>query len=93
MFQKILRHMQAPGVNISRLPNRRSFSCVSMHSAFPASLYRFQIHRFSRLYDRAFKQDNWEAEDGIEVTPDGLVHSNITAGCMRTRLYIICLLT
>ncbi|KGO74330.1 hypothetical protein PITC_008540 [Penicillium italicum] len=79
MFQNILRHVQAPGLSISRLPNRRPFSYVSMHSAFPASLYRFQIHRFSRLYDRAFRQDSWEAEDGIEVTADGLVHSNATA--------------
>ncbi|KAJ6132043.1 hypothetical protein N7471_007258 [Penicillium samsonianum] len=93
MFQNILRHLQAPALSTSHLPNRRPFSYVSRHSDFPASLYQFQIHRDSRLYDRAFKQDDWEYEDGIEVTADGLVHPNITPDCMRTQLHIIDLLT
>ncbi|CAG8191515.1 unnamed protein product [Penicillium nalgiovense] len=79
MLQNILRHVQGPGLSISRVPNRRPFSYASRHSDSPASLYQFQIHRGSRLYDRAFKQDDWEYEDGIEVSADGLVHPNITA--------------
>ncbi|KAJ5958251.1 uncharacterized protein N7479_005401 [Penicillium vulpinum] len=93
MFQNILRHVQAPALSISRHPNRRSFSYVSRHSVFPASLYRFQTHRHSRLYDRDFKQGDWEYEDGTEVAADGLVHPNITADCMRKQLHINCLLT
>ncbi|EKV10963.1 hypothetical protein PDIG_54510 [Penicillium digitatum PHI26] len=88
MFQKTCRPVQAPRLHISRFPNRRFFSFVSMHSAFPASLYRFQIHRFSRLHDRGFRQDDWAAEDGIEVTADGLVHSNITADFSNGALFM-----
>ncbi|KAJ5360720.1 hypothetical protein N7517_009911 [Penicillium concentricum] len=66
---------------------------MSRHSAFPASLYRFQIHRDSRLYDRASKRDDWQYEDGIEVNADGLVHPNITADCMPMPLHVLYLLT
>ncbi|KAL3472513.1 hypothetical protein BJX99DRAFT_213515 [Aspergillus californicus] len=79
MFQSFLRHAQAPALGISRFPNRRAFSYVSTHQTFLASLHRFQIHRDSKLYDRAFEQDDWEYEDGIEIPADGLVHPNITA--------------
>ena len=58
--------------------NRRSLSYVSVHSVFPATLYRFQVHRESKLYDRALEQDDWEYEDGVEVSSDGLVHPEIT---------------
>ncbi|KAJ5251462.1 hypothetical protein N7489_001872 [Penicillium chrysogenum] len=78
MLQNIFRHVQGPGLSISRVRNRR-FSYVSRHSDFPASLYQFQIHRDSGLYDRAFRQDDWEYEDGVVVSADGLVHPNITA--------------
>lgn len=83
MFQNILRHVQAPVLSISRVPDRRSFSYVSAHSAFPASLYRFQVNRDSRLYDKAFEQYGWEAEDGVEVNADGLVYPSRTVKCMR----------
>ena len=83
MFQDILRHAQAPVLSISRLPDRRSFSYVSAHSTFPASLYRFQVRRDSRLYDKAFEQYGREAEDGIEVNADGLVYARRTVKCMR----------
>jgi hypothetical protein len=83
MFSNLLRHVQAFPPGISRLPNRRAFSYVSTNQTFPASLYRFQIHRDSRLFDRAFAQDDWEYEDGIAVSEDGLVHPNITIDCMR----------
>lgn len=82
MFQNFLRHAQAPALGILRFPNRRAFSYVSTHQTFPASLHRFQIHRDSKLYDRAFGQDDWEYEDGIEVSADGLVHPDITADCI-----------
>ncbi|RAL09436.1 uncharacterized protein BO97DRAFT_351962 [Aspergillus homomorphus CBS 101889] len=62
-----------------RFSNRRAFSYVSTHQTFPASLYRFQLHRDSKLYDRATEQDDLEYEDGVEISADGLVHPNITA--------------
>lgn len=83
MFQNILRHAQAPVLRILRFPDRRSFSYVSAHSVFPASLYRFQVHRDSRLYDKAFEQYGREAEDGVEVNVDGLVYPSRTVKCMR----------
>ncbi|KAJ5165428.1 uncharacterized protein N7500_007258 [Penicillium coprophilum] len=89
MLQEIIRHMQAPGLSISRRSHHRPFSYMSRHSTFPASLYRFQIHRNSRLHDRNFKRDEWEYEDGIEVTPDGLVHPNATADCKRIHHHIV----
>ena len=82
MFQNFLRHAQASALGISRFSNRRASSYVSTHQTFPASLHRFQIHRDSKLYDRAFGQDDWGYEDGIEIAADGLVHQNITADCI-----------
>lgn len=49
-----------------------------MHRTFPATLYRFQTHRDSKLFDKAFEQDDWEYEDGVEISEDGLVHPNVT---------------
>ncbi|KAJ5602623.1 hypothetical protein N7537_005579 [Penicillium hordei] len=88
MFPNILRHVQAPVLSISRLPNRCLFSYVSAHSAFPASLYRFQIHRDSRLYDKAFEQYGREAEDGVEVNADGLVYPSRTVKCSNGALFM-----
>ncbi|KAJ5512251.1 hypothetical protein N7463_001803 [Penicillium fimorum] len=88
MLRNILRHMHAPALSIPHPPSHRPLSYMSRHSAFPASLYRFQIHRGSRLYDRTFKHDDWEYEDGIEVTADGLVHPNITADFSNGALFM-----
>ncbi|CRL25705.1 unnamed protein product [Penicillium camemberti] len=88
MFQNILCRVQAPVFSISRLPNRRSFSYVSAHSSFPASLYRFQVHRDSRLYDKAFEQYGREAEDGVEVNADGLVYPSRTVKCSNGALFM-----
>ncbi|KAJ5483816.1 hypothetical protein N7539_006016 [Penicillium diatomitis] len=93
MFHSFLRRAQGPARGILRFPNRRAFSYVSTHQTFPASLYRFQIHRDSKLYDRAVEQDDWEYEDGVEISADGLVHPNITADCTRKQIHIFRLLT
>lgn len=68
--------------------NRRSLSYVSVHSVFPATLYRFQVHRESKLYDRALEQDDWEYEDGVEVSSDGLVHPEITMDVSNGSLFM-----
>lgn len=57
---------------------RRHHSYLSTHSAFPATLYRFQVQRGSTLYDRKFDQDDLEWEDGMEIADDGLVHAKIS---------------
>lgn len=57
----------------------RHYSYVSTHSAFPATLYRFQVERISGLYDKKFDQDDWKWEDGVEIANDGLVHPKSTA--------------
>ncbi|KAJ5238275.1 hypothetical protein N7468_002894 [Penicillium chermesinum] len=83
MFHGFLCRAHVSACGRFRTPNRRAFSYVSTHRTFPASLYRFQIHRDSQLFDRATGQDDWEYEDGVEVSADGLVHPNITTDCTR----------
>jgi hypothetical protein len=58
--------------------NRRNLSLISVHSTFPATLYRFQLQRESRLYDKNLQQDDGEVEDAVEVSKDGLVCPRIT---------------
>jgi hypothetical protein len=55
----------------------RDLSYISVYSAFPATLYRFQIYHESKLYDKKLEQDDWEWEDGVKVSNDGLVHPKI----------------
>ncbi|EGD99989.1 hypothetical protein TESG_07317 [Trichophyton tonsurans CBS 112818] len=59
---------------------RRHFTVTSIHDSFPATLYRFQIHRDSRLYDKELKKGNEDLEfaDGVEISKDGLVYPGIT---------------
>jgi hypothetical protein len=58
--------------------NRRNLSLISIHSTFPATLYRFQLQRESKLYDKNLRQDDGEVEDAVEVSRDGLVCPGIT---------------
>jgi len=58
--------------------NRRNLSLISIHSTFPATLYRFQLQRESKLYDKNLQQDDGEVEDAVEVSKDGLVCPGIT---------------
>ncbi|PKY09115.1 hypothetical protein P168DRAFT_301688 [Aspergillus campestris IBT 28561] len=78
LVQNLIRISQGPARGLAHYPNKRAFSYMSMHRTFPATLYRFQTHRDSRLFNRAFEQDDWEYEDGIKVSEDGLVHPTIT---------------
>ena len=55
----------------------RTFSLVSVHRTFPATLYRFQLQRESRLYDKKLKEDDQDFNDAIEVSKDGLVRPGI----------------
>lgn len=59
---------------------RRHLTVTSIHDTFPATLYRFQIHRDSRLYDKELKKENEDLEyaDGVEISKDGLVYPGIT---------------
>lgn len=93
MFQNLVRLSRGAARGTPRYSDRRAFSYVSTHKAFPATMYLFQIHRDSRLFDRAFEQDDWEYEDGVEVSKDGLVHPNITMDCMRSQISILTMLT
>jgi hypothetical protein len=58
--------------------NRRNLSLISIHSTFPATLYRFQLQRESRLYDENLRQDDEEVEDAVKVSKDGLVCPGVT---------------
>jgi hypothetical protein len=67
-----------PAVRGRGFGNRRNLSLISVHSAFPATLYRFQLQRESKLYDTNLGQDDGEVEDAVEVSKDGLVCPGIT---------------
>ena len=58
--------------------NCRNLSLTSIHSTFPATLYRFQLQHESRLYDKKLQQDDGEVEDAVEVSKEGLVYPGIT---------------
>jgi hypothetical protein len=82
MFRNLLRaRMPIPGTAV-RCWVRRDLSHVSVHSGFPATLYRFQVHRESKLFDKKLEQDDWEWEDGIQIADDGLVYPKITLNGM-----------
>lgn len=55
----------------------RAFSLLSVHRTFPVTLYRFQLQRGSRLYDKKLKEDGQEFYDAIEVSKDELVYPGI----------------
>ncbi|KAJ5776434.1 uncharacterized protein N7511_001445 [Penicillium nucicola] len=57
--------------------NARKFSLLSTHSSFPATMYRFQLHRNATMYD-ASEDETRHRKDGIKVSEDGLVHANIS---------------
>ncbi|KAJ6021044.1 hypothetical protein N7540_006548 [Penicillium herquei] len=78
-FTKFLRHAQ-PAMRFSRFQNTRSFSYVSKHQAFPASLYRFQLYRSSRLYDQNDPEEDRDYNDRVEVSADGLIHPKVDIG-------------
>ncbi|KAF9820194.1 hypothetical protein IEO21_01627 [Rhodonia placenta] len=73
-----LQRVIIPGT-IRRSSNHRRFPSESVHSVLPATLYRFQIHRESRLFDKSLGKDDWDPEDGVEVHADGLVHPELTS--------------
>ena len=50
---------------------------ISVHRTFPATLYRFQLQRESRLYDKKLQEDDQDFNDAIEVSKDGLVRPGI----------------
>jgi len=66
------RNVFAPKNNFSP---RRKFSIISVHTSFPASLYRFQSRRSSGLFD--YKQDS-DIEDRLKVLADRLVYPRIS---------------
>lgn len=55
---------------------------ISVHTSFPASLYRFQPQRSSGLFN--YKKGG-DIEDGVEVSADGLVYprvsNDVPCGC------------
>ncbi|BDD57850.1 hypothetical protein MAP00_003178 [Monascus purpureus] len=71
-----LHRIAIPGI-IRHSCNHRRFSFVSVHSVFPAALYRFQVYRESKLFDKSLGKDDWDPEDSVEVSADGLVYPKI----------------
>jgi hypothetical protein len=89
MFRNLLR-ARMPIRGTGRCWDCRDLSHISVHSAFPATLYRFQIHRESKLFDKKLDQDDWEWEDGVEISDDGLVYPKINLDGMLFCLHLCC---
>ncbi|KAJ5902607.1 hypothetical protein N7495_003135 [Penicillium taxi] len=66
--------LPAARVNLAKT---RKFSLISTHTSFPATMYRFQLHRKATLYD-AREEESRRTKDGIQVSDDGLVHAAIS---------------
>lgn len=54
---------------------KRKFSIISIHTSFPASIYRFQPQRSSGLF--GYKQDG-DIEDGLKVSANGLIYPRVS---------------
>ncbi|QSS59406.1 hypothetical protein I7I51_08841 [Histoplasma capsulatum] len=65
---------------------RRRLSIVSIHSIFPATLYRFQLQRESGLYDKRLQAYDAEVEDALEIADDGMVYPGITNTALNKNL-------
>ncbi|KAK2814538.1 hypothetical protein FQN49_008159 [Arthroderma sp. PD_2] len=76
MFKTILRRPVVSGNNV--LSGRRNFSLISIHSKFPATLYRFQLHRESQLYDEKLQKEEDEVDDAVKISKDGLVYPEVS---------------
>lgn len=62
-----------------------------MHSVFPAALYRFQVYRESKLFDKSLGKDDWDPEDSVEVSADGLVYPKIAVdGMLQCTFHYSC---
>ncbi|KAK2752223.1 hypothetical protein FQN54_008155 [Arachnomyces sp. PD_36] len=44
----------------------------------PSTLYRFQLCRKSRLYDKKLQQEDSEADDAVKISEDGLIRPGIS---------------
>ncbi|KAL1964769.1 hypothetical protein VTN77DRAFT_6636 [Rasamsonia byssochlamydoides] len=61
------------------LNGRRNFSILSVHTTFPATLYKFQLQRESQRYDRCLRDYNSDYSDGVEIAKNGLVCPGVTS--------------
>ncbi|KAK2792143.1 hypothetical protein FQN52_003911 [Onygenales sp. PD_12] len=86
MFQQIIHRPVARGNSILR--NRRSFSLVSVHSSFPATLYRFQLRRESQLYDKKLQKGDSEPEDAVNISQDGLIYPEVSDSISNGALFM-----
>lgn len=77
MFRSVIHRIVVSGGG-SILRNSRNFSLLSVHSSFPATLHRFQLKRESQLYDKKLQHEDSEADDAVNIAPDGLVYPEIS---------------
>ncbi|KAK1148814.1 hypothetical protein N8T08_008699 [Aspergillus melleus] len=72
----------------SILRNRCNFSIVSIHSTFPATLYRLQFRRESQLYDKKEQQEDSEIEDAVNIFQDGHVYPEVSESVANGALFM-----
>ncbi|PLB47326.1 hypothetical protein P170DRAFT_439017 [Aspergillus steynii IBT 23096] len=86
MFKRIIHRPAVRGNNI--LKNRCNFSLVSVHSTFPATLYRLQFKRESQLYDKKQQQGDSEVDDAVNVSQDGLIYPEVSESISNGALFM-----
>lgn len=77
MFRRVVHRPVVCGRSKS-VRNSRSFSLLSVHTSFPATLYRFQLKRESQLYDMKLQQEENEADDAVNIAQDGLIYPGVS---------------
>ena len=65
------------GLRVSHRCHRR-FSLISIHSSFPASLFRLEQQPKSGLFDYSKSQTDVSPEDGVLISDDGLVYPRLS---------------
>lgn len=56
----------------------RFISSPSVHTSFPATMYRFQLRRESSLFHNKIKNGGF-FRDGVEIADDGLVYLRLSS--------------
>ncbi|KAL8926242.1 MAG: hypothetical protein Q9172_001884 [Xanthocarpia lactea] len=80
MFVSHIRHTIRPRHIFALEHNylrQRKFSLISVHTKFPASLYRFQVERKSALFE--YKHGGDDVVDALKIAADGLVYPRISS--------------
>jgi hypothetical protein len=72
MLSKSIIWRRIPKISATKRSQRHS-SFLSVHTSFPATMYRFQLQRGSSLFNNKMK-DGGFFRDAVVVADDGLIY-------------------